>query len=352
MSTHIFPITAGVPNALLDPFGQAVGAANARDGRLLSGFAYATLGGVRDFVSHLEGRPPWKPISKQFVIGIHNGITEPAALELLRTLNRSEVRVFIPNGTLNRQALVATPLFHPKVFAVTSVKTGKVTFLQAGSANLTSSALANVPRNYEFSIGLSADGSSSIDSHSSFGKWWSRLWIHSRVVNKSLIERYADLRLKVLEQNPILRHAAGPPSEIQTAKHFFVEVGAGSGPPGFRHQVEFPESLAAFFGEPERHKRTLRLSRKGVLWHDRPLSYKVTTFDVEIWRLGMPTQNSGGDPIAERAIRFTRTVDPDAFEFEIADTDSSKYAGWENSANLFGHLGATQGLRARNYGFY
>ena len=66
----------------------------------------------------------------------------------------------------------------------------------------------------------------------------------------------------------------------------------------------------------------------------------------------MPTQNSGGEPIAERAIRFSRTDDPNAFEFEITDRQSRTFTGWENAANTHGHLGATHGQRSQRYGFY
>ncbi|MCG3777022.1 MAG: hypothetical protein JW395_3897 [Nitrospira sp.] len=352
MKTHIAPVTAGSPNDLFDSFDHALGGVSAANALFLGGFAYATLAGAQHFVSHTATGKSWLPIAKRFVIGIHHGITEPSALEFLRSVHKSEVRIFIPGNKLNIDALSATPLFHPKVLALVNSHTGRLTFLQAGSANLTASAISDAPKNYELAIALRAGGKASLHSTLTFTKWWSKIWSYSRDVDRSLIERYADVRLKVLERNPILRHAAGPPSNIGAAEYCFVEVGAASGPPGLRHQVEFPESLAAFFGKPVSRRRDLTLCRNGVTWNGRPLSYKVTTYGVAIWRLGMPTQNSGGEPIAQRAIRFKRTNDSHTFEFEIADTQSQAFVSWEKAANTLGHLGSTHGERPRTYGFY
>lgn len=351
MHTHIAPVSPGSPHELFDSFDQALGASS-NDARFLAGFAYATLEGVHRFISHAEITNAWGPISKRFVIGIHHGITEPSALDFLRGVNKSEVRIFIPGGKLTTQALVATPVFHPKVFALTSSNTKVVRFLQVGSANLTSAAISDLPKNYEVAIALRAGGQASLGATLKFTNWWSKIWTESRAVDKNLIARYADVRLKVLDQNPILRHAAGVPSNIQGAQYLFLEVGAASGPPGLRHQVEFPESLAAFFGKPVPYRRDLTLSKAGTTWPARPLSHKVTTYGVDIWRLGMPTQNSGGEPIAQRAILFKRTNDAKTFEFDVADTQSKAFTEWKNAANTLGHLGATQGQRPRVYGFY
>jgi hypothetical protein len=192
----------------------------------------------------------------------------------------------------------------------------------------------------------------SLDETATFTRWWAGAWRQSQSVDARVVARYAAIRLQLMERNPILRTAAGPPSNTSQSSHFFIEVGAASGPPGRRHQVEFPESIVGFFGRAMRRRRDLTLRCNGSVWRDRPLSYKVTTFGVRIWRLGMPTQTNGGEPIAHRAIRFTRTVDPRLFEFEVADLGSRRVIEWERAANQNGHLGTTQGQHPRLYGFY
>lgn len=207
-------------------------------------------------------------------------------------------------------------------------------------------------RNFELSVALGAGHNISARSGQDFGAWWTKLWKSSRRVDQRFVTSYAKLRLQVLDRNPIIRQMAGTPLGIHTANNFFVEVGAGSGPPGLRHQVEFSRTLAAFFGRPIRGKRLLTLDSHASSWPNRPLSHKKTTYNVEIWRLGMPTQAAGGVPIAERAIMFKRTTDPNRFDFEIADVGDAKFAKWNQQANLSGHVGATQGSRPRLYGFY
>ena len=168
----------------------------------------------------------------------------------------------------------------------------------------------------------------------------------------ALFGQYARLRQRVLDDNPILRTMLETPETIKDARHFFLEVGAASGPPGRRHQVEFPKTLAEFFGEASYTRRDLRLRQQDQVWEQRPLSHKQTTYGVDIWRLGMPTPTTGGPSISERAIRFTRTEEQNAFDFEVTDVESREFQTWETSANLSGHLGATHGQRARRYGFY
>lgn len=352
MRAQIMPSAAGGQHQPFAAFARALDDGGVSDKRVIAGFAYATRDGVRHFLSIARRTEGWAKIPKQFVLGIHHGITEPSALELLCAVDNSEVRIFIPGRKLAESALTAAPLFHPKTLAIVSQKTGELSFLQAGSANLTAAAIGTPAKNYELSISLSATAGAQLKSAGDFQCWWAKIVAQSRLVDRSLIARYATIRLTVFDRNPMLQLMAGVPTDIAEARHFFVEVGAGSGPPGTRHQVEFPESLAAFFGKPQRSRRDLTLVSGGRAWQKRPLSFKTTTFGVKIWRLGMPTQHSGGPPIADRAIRFERSSSPDCFYFEVADTHSPAFARWRRLANAQGHLGATHGQRPRAYGFY
>jgi hypothetical protein len=351
MEVRIGAVLAGQGHNLLDPLAEAISSVPAADGVVRAGFAYATLGGVQRLLSCAGTSPNWEKVSKEMLIGVHHAITEPAALEALRVVPGAEVRVYLPGGKLKRTAFDARPLFHPKTLAVSGGGKG-LRLLHAGSSNLTASAMGERPRNHELSVGVLAKSGVSLDPDGVFQKWWAALWDESRLVDRVLIRRYAKLRRDVLEKNPILLAAAEVPASIAEARYFFAEVGAGSGPPDSRHQIEFPESLVEFFGAAMRGRRDLTLRSGGVSWDKRPLSYKTTTYNVEIWRLGMPTQTAGGPPIAERAIRFERTDDSEVFEFAVVDVDDDEFRRWEGAANLDGHLGATHGQRSRKYGFY
>ena len=350
MTTEVISVYADVPHSLFDTFTNALDSSADPNVEVRAAYAYATVGGVQKLIDRIGTARRWNVAQKRVLVGVHSGITEPAALEILRTMKLAEVRAFVPGGRLTQRAFASTPVFHPKVLAL--VTNAGLTAIQAGSPNLTSAAVGERPTNYELALSTIADNGFSLDNRGDFERWWTHLWDNSRPVNRRFIRRYAGLRQQVLDLNPILTAMIEVPETVKDAHHFFMEVGAGSGPPDARHQIEFPRGLAEFFGEPEFNRRNLKLQRLGEIWERRPLTHKRTSYGVDIWRLGMPTTKSGGPPIVERAIRFTRTGEPDTFDFEVADTGSTDFRSWEEAANLSGHLGSTHGLRARKYGFY
>ena len=352
MKPHIIPVEPQQQHQVFRLLTQQLCGSGKIDLQLRGAFAYATLGGVHALADEVAHLPIWGSTAKKFVIGVHHAITEPAALGKLCELPEAEVRAFVPGGRLSLSCFDASPVFHPKVLALSRVTGRRLTLLQAGSMNMTASALGAAPQNFEFALGLSAESGLAAAHALRFERWWSKIWSSSQRVDPSFLDRYAKLRETTLDANPILRSAIQTPPSIATAENFFIEVGAGSGPPGLRHQVEFPESLAVFFGPVRRARRDLVLEHNGQRWTGRPLSYKKTTFGVEIWRLGMPTQHAGGEPISQRAIRFLRTADADRFTIEVADVGSAPFRLWLRAANRRGHLGATHGIGARRYGFY
>jgi hypothetical protein len=346
------PVLAQQQNDQLAEMGRAIAALQPGVGIVRAGFAYATLGGVQKFCAQAAGGPVWERVEKEFIIGLHHAISEPSALLALANLGHSSVKVFNPKRRLSVATFSDSPVFHPKVIAVCNGNTGVLRFIQAGSANLTSAALASPSSNIEFGLAIASTGTENLDRTSRFNRWWTSLWAQSKTIDENFIKRYAALRAKVLDNNPLLRHAIDPPENLDDSEYFFLEVGAGSGPPEARHQVEFPETLAKFFGAVYRGSRRITLTDGRHVWTDRPLSFKTTTYGVEIWRLGMPTQTTGGEPIAERAIRFAKTDEPNTFSFKVVDTDSNTFRHWSSRANAAGHIGTTKGQRNRIYGFY
>ena len=324
--------------------------ANSETTEVWAAFAYATTAGVRSFLNAIGNANSWPTVRKRFIVGVHNAITEPAALRELREIQRIEVRAFVPGGRLTESAFGRKPLFHPKMIAIWD--SGNLVAIHAGSPNLTLAAIGHSPSNYEMAVSVVAMDDASIGSGASFDEWWDEVWQESRKVDAGFIRSYARARKGVIDANPILRKEIEVPQSVAEASHMFLEVGAASGPPDRRHQVEFPESLARFFGEVIRERRDLSLSSMGDVWDNRPLSYKKTKAGVDIWRLGMPTQTTGGLPIAEKAIRFSRTSTPGKFDFEVVEVDGEEFGRWEDAANRAGHIGATHGRRTRRFGFY
>ena len=313
---------------------------------LLAGFAYATTKGADTLVRALDSGP-WKQIEKRFVIGVHQGITEPKALRFLSSQSNLDVRAYVPGGKLTHVSLFATPLFHPKAMLFRAGKGPIGELLVVSSANLTGNAIGANPKNFECGLVISSNPDGPIAKQ--FSDWWKKIWNKSQQVDPKFIDRYSALRLGTFERNPDLLWQMEPSDDIAEAALFWIEVGQASGIE--RHQVEFPVGLASFFGPPVKQRVDLTLTRKKSVWAGRPLSYKQTTYGVDIWRLGMPTITMGGEPIQNRVILFKRTPHVGRFEFEIADHNSRPFCKWLRESGAYGHLGRTGGSHSRQYGY-
>ena len=291
--------------------------------------------------------PTWQQFPKSFSIGIAQGITEPEAIRRLAAFPNSEVRLFIPTAAFSAKSLTAPPLFHPKVIAFDSTDSFS---LLISSANLTASAYGDPIRNYELGSLAQLTGNDAPAARRSFEDWWGTAWLRSKPQTDALLDRYASYRDALFVKNPDILEMADPPFEIETARHFWMEAGMASGMD--RHQIEFPEWLARFFREPVRGRVDLRIRIGNRVWDGRPLTHKVTTLGVEIWRFGTPTIRAGGEWIQNRVLRFTRTNDPDTFDLAVEDVGSASANRWRKAASKSGQLGQTGGASPRQYGVY
>ena len=314
------------------------------------GFAYVSVSGLEVLLRELNEIRQWGTTQKRWILGVHHGITEPAAIARLRSEKRSKVRVFTGGQQLTAKCLYAGPHFHAKVLCIEQGFRRRPACFLASSANLTGAALGPRARNYEAGIVLS--GNAIGKSHmTEFDLWWRSAWQASIGVTDDVIDRYAELRDQFLRKNPDTLSDLDPPSleNLAAAKILWIESGAMSG--GSRNQVEFNHELAGFFGQISEQSRKLRIAAHGEMWDDRPLTPKTTTFGVEIWRLSLPTKASGGFDYPGRVICFKRRRDKEGafFELDVAELGSPKYARWRSRAHGSGYVGLSGGNRA--FGF-
>lgn len=160
----------------------------------------------------------------------------------------------------------------------------------------------------------------------------------------ALIRTYERCRDKFLRDNPSYADLADPPSPalITAAPTLWIEGGAMSG--GSRNQVEFNRDLAAFFGPPSTRQRVLQISVGQNIWSDRPLTPKTTSFNVEIWRLSLPTPLASGLTYAGQVLRLTR-LGGDQYRLEVAAPGSSLARQWRWNSVQNGYVGKTSGNR-------
>lgn len=314
------------------------------------GFAFVTEAGLDALLDVVHDDLHWATIDKLWIVGLNRLITQPSAVRRLRLLERSQIRAFVGGKRMTLDTLLRGPRFHGKIVALDK-SDRSMGCLIAGSANLTEAALGSPSRNFEAGIALQTDclPASLVGC---FNRWWEAAWDGSAEVTDDLLERYVRLRDEFLSRNPDASADFDRPSirQIDAASFLWIESGAMSG--GSRNQVEFADDLARYFGPVVKSTRNLAVAVGRETWTDRPLSYKITTFGVEIWRLSLPTEYQCGLAYPGRVIQFKREQEAadSVFRIDVADLESNKHRLWRRNANRHGHLGSTSGQRA--FGFY
>ena len=289
----------------------------------------------------------WEKAEKRWIVGLHQGITEPAALRDILNLGNSSARIFAGGPKLDTRALLGTPIFHAKMLALESGSGNarRLTGALVSSANLTRAALGDHAPTCNFEAGAQIQNISATEA-TAWREWWLDAWKIGLPLTAELIDHYDRLRDGFLRRNPDVEALLDPPSlaQLETAEGFWIEAGAMSG--GSRNQVEFSEDLASFFGPPATKSRKLKILYGKLSRNDRPLSPKVTTFNVPIWRLSLPTATQGGPIYPGNIICFERVPAESGYRIMVAPPDSSLARRWHRKAKQTGYLGRTNGNRA------
>ena len=92
MRFDILPVVPNAPHDLFEAFVSALDELSSQGAEIRGAFAYASVGGVRQFINRVSLAQGWNSAKKRILVGVHNAITEPAALSLLRNVERTEVR--------------------------------------------------------------------------------------------------------------------------------------------------------------------------------------------------------------------------------------------------------------------
>jgi hypothetical protein len=342
---------AGKPGTALranDSLGEAVQDAEAT--KLRAGFAFASRSGIHDLFGAIDSTARFQSIQKEIIVGVGNGITEPAALMLLLSWPNTSLRLFVSGTKLNRHSVEMGSPFHAKFLCVESGANNLTSYVSASSANLTRAAQGVNPKNFEFGIAVSATAVDPAVAREAIEPWWLAATALSIPATDALVKKYANLRLSYLREFPAFYALQEPVIDAGQASSLWIHVGLASGIQ--RHQVEFSQALASFFGPLQRQRVDLELTDGTTTWAGRPLSWKETSFGVDIWRLGMPTIATGGVHYQNRVVHFRRLEGDRRFAIEVADTETAVALSWQRIANERGALGQTGGSRPRLYGFY
>jgi hypothetical protein len=317
------------------------------------GFAYVSSSGLDTLLSEVSDVQNWRDSQKEWIVGLHHGITEPNALERICALSNCSVKVFAGANRLSMTSLAIGELFHAKLIWLTSgsIRRRRPICLLTSSANMTGAALGAEARNYEAGVALFGATVPSTQLVA-LEKWWIEAKSASLKVTDAVLDQYARLRSVFLQRNPDTLAGVDPPSltQLRSSKTLWIEAGAMSG--GSRNQVEFNRELAAFFGRVTHGTRLLRITANGKEWDDRPVAHKVTTFGVDIWRLSLPTVSGGGFEYPGTVIRFDKAMDRNGeyFDVSVAAPSDRGPTQWRAAAHRHGYVGLTSGHRS--FGFF
>lgn len=135
--------------------------------------AYVSVAGVRALLQACGAVPD---LRSEWLVGLDDLVTHPGAIDLVRGLRGSEVRI---------ASLGARPYrFHPKVCRIRSIGDRRSEVVMIGSANLTRAALAG---NSEAVVFLE---SNSERDGQLFDRMWSDLWSQGHVPNAEELDAY------------------------------------------------------------------------------------------------------------------------------------------------------------------
>lgn len=318
--------------------------------------AYVSVAGVRILLNAFSGRP----ISQsQWLVGLDDAVSQPGALDLLKTLGGAQVRV--------ASLAHASIRFHPKVcrFQYSSGR-GKE-LLMVGSANLTSSALAG---NAEAVVFIEGQNRADKDQ---FSRIWADLWSqgHEPTTEElaSYKERYeaAKAAREQSRGTPAIRErraraktepilaSDGAELDPSRAKTCWIECGSVT---AMGRELEFKAEQGLFFGlQPAGgDPKTFRFGAS----NGSIVSLRMKYQQNQMWRLQMnndvpevrrglrPTGPDGKLGRSDQVAVFTRTDDQDLFDIRFIKLRSRRFSALKKRSSRLGTVGHTT---ARCYGW-
>src|SRR5262249_31588011 len=155
----------------------------------------------------------WKLSPKSWLVGVHHGITEPAALRTLIDLPNSTSRLFTVKGSLSASELRARPMFHAKIVAVEaqSGRRGQLAGIVTSSANLTSAALGQTNSGVNYEAGAAISISDAV-TKAKWSAWWQAAWHQGISLSSQSVDRYERLRDRFVKEHDIALDLVDPPS--------------------------------------------------------------------------------------------------------------------------------------------
>jgi HKD family nuclease len=288
--------------------------------------AYVTSKGVHDFVDLLNTRlgNAWNGIEKRWLTSFDYCRSEPVALQALRSLPSSRVRVQNAAFCLAHQGVPKTP-FHPKAFFFESADR---LFVLAGSGNLSRSGLS---KGFEAGLVVAVDRTgdehtTAFQSIDALRGWFVANWNSAAPLNAGLLNTYetlfesaSNLKHPVPTEDDIASSDTGRGTlsskdlqKLRVCEHFWIEAGnitRNRGPQLPGNQLMMKRLSRVFFGfDAIAVPENTFIGNVSMRFDGGPINaYSLTYSDNGMDKLTLPIPGAGG-PAAwdNRNLLFTR----------------------------------------------
>jgi HKD family nuclease len=335
---------------------------------MLASVAYASLSGCRLFNKRLlDEIPSWNDVSKDWLIGLDNGITEPKSLEYLANLPNSTVHLFDAHYLLNND-LQPKQKFHTKLYVFESDDSHAIGMF-SGSANLT---LSGLYLNTEQAISVVFQDLISKEEKPLFDRLHEQKHFLENVLNQNanyshnLYQRYRELceHRQDLAKNEDERRtprslATNRPefnldkaSAIAIASNFWVEIryvveNLGKGLPG--NQIDLQRGSRVFFGfKVGRVPRNTVFGARIIRYGNQDYECHMRFGNNQMDKLNLPAPNDIEiETYEDKILHFTRMSD-ERFKLRIYPRDNlEKFRILSGSRNSLYRMKS-----GREYGVY
>jgi HKD family nuclease len=331
--------------------------------------AYASLKGCRDLVEGLkDGMRDWVGVTKEWLISIDFGRTEPEALDFLRKIPNSAVRV--PDGVyLLSRSLIPESCFHSKtfIFEVDHNNLNDPFAVFTGSANLTRSGLftgtehgvallwipplSQLERKYLRMV-----------KESLF--WWDKVWNKSDKVSDEFIEKYKKIRPRHIKEDDAetvkVFTSSGDlvvkPLQGLTWSHlrcFWIQTyklyeNRGMGKPG--NQLDCSKGTRVYFGfSPEKVNPNTKLGYIFLQYMDMPPVRRAVWFGHNYMdKVHLPIPGENGPASYDNSYVLFERMDRKRFRITLASQNEVKI--WKKKSKDQGMFYTMSG--GRKCGFY
>jgi HKD family nuclease len=298
--------------------------------------AYVTTGGAFDLLRRVSETlgGAWAGIPKRWITSFDYCRTEPVALDTLRSVSNSSIRIYDAVFCIDHGGAPKVP-FHPKAFLI---RTNQRDYALAGSGNMSRSGLS---RGVEAGLVLGVDRvlpaePTAAAAIQSMHTWFSTTWGSATPLTAPLLTSYSQL----FEHKDNLKAPAPTEDDVastdtgrgglstkdlqrlRVCRHFWIDAGnitKNRGPTSPGNQLMMKRLSRVFFGfgataVPENtHIGDVDIGFNG----GQSAPFSLTYSDNKMDKLVLPIPGAGGPPAYDNEYLLFRRTKPCVFELTL-----------------------------------